>query len=299
MGGSAVYRHSSSSWNGVFGGDFNRVNGTSFDFLNPTGVRSGGGTINQRGVFGQTDFRFKDLRLFAGVRQQLTGLTNRSQFLSPSAGLTYGRGQWRARGSVYRAFRAPTLNELYREFRAGNTTTQGNIGLRPETIFGAEFGGDWVGEKSRAGVTFFRSDLNEIITNVTLSTTPALITRQRRNAGSALSRGIEVDLRHRFGAFRWDGSYIFVDSRFATGPRIPQVARHQGSSQLTWNWRRTSATASVRSASLQFEDDRNTQLLPGYAAVENILDREYLTGFTPAAQIGPPRLWRVGLRWEK
>ena len=132
-----------------------------------------------------------------------------------------------------------------------------------------------------------------------------------------MSRGIEVDLRHQFGAFRWDGSYIFVDSRFATGPRIPQVARHQGSSQLTWNWRRTSATASVRSGSLQFEDDRNTQLLPGYAAaqgvvrqqltnrlalhaaVENVLDREYLTGFTPAAQIGSPRLWRVGLRWEK
>ena len=317
VGGSAVYRHSSSSWNGVFGGDLHRVDGTTFDFLNPSGLRRGGGTINQRGVFGQTDFRYKDLRLFAGVRQQLTGLTNRSQFLSPSAGLTYGRGQWRARGSVYRAFRAPTLNEIYREVRAGNTITQGNIGLRPETFFGAEFGGDWVGEKSRAGVTFFRGDLNEIITNVTVSTTPALITRQRRNAGSALSRGIEVDLRHQFGAFRWDGSYIFVDSRFATGPRIPQVARHQGTSQLTWNWRRTSATASVRSGSLQFEDDRNTQLLPGYAAVqgvvrqqltnrlalhaavENVLDREYLTGFTPAAQIGPPRLWRVGLRWEK
>ncbi len=317
VGGSVVYRHTDSRWNGVFGGDLNRVTGTSFDFLNPTGVRRGGGTINQRGVFGQTDFRYKDLRLFAGVRQQLTGLANRSQFFSPSAGLTYGRGQWRARGSVYRAFRAPTLNELYREFRAGNTTTQGNIGLRPETLFGAEFGGDWVGEKSRAGVTFFRSELSEIITNVTLTTTPALITRQRRNAGSALSRGMEVDLRHQLGAFRWDGSYIFVDSRFATGPRIPQVARHQGSSQLTWNWRKTSATASIRSASLQFEDDRNTQLLPGYAAlqgvvrqqltdrlaihaaIENLLDREYLTGFTPAAQIGPPRLWRIGMRWEK
>ncbi len=322
VGGSVVYRHSSSMWNGVFGGDVNRANGISYDFLNPTGVRRGGGTINQRGVFGQTDFRYKDLRLFGGIREQFTGLANRTQFFSPSGGFTYGRRQWRTRGSVYRAFRAPTLNELYREFRAGNTTTQGNTALRPETLFGAEVGADWVGEHSRAGVTFFRSELSEIITNVTLSNTPALITRQRRNAGSALNRGIEIDLRHQFGFFRmgqlrWDGSYLFVDSRFGSGPRIPQVARHQGSSQLTWNWRRTSATASVRSASLQFEDDRNTQLLPGYAAIqgvvrqqltaqlsmqaalENVLDREYLTGFTPAAQIGPPRLWRVGLRWEK
>jgi len=317
VGGSVVYRHSSSAWNGVFGGDLNRVNGTTFDFLNPTGVRRGGGTINQRGVFGQTDFRYKDLRLFGGVRQQLTGLVNRTQFFSPSAGFTYGRGPWRTRGSVYRAFRAPTLNELYREFRVGNSTTLGNTALRPETLFGAEVGADWVGERSRAGLTFFRNELNEIITNVTLTITPALITRQRRNAGSALNRGIEIDLRHQFGHFRWDGSYLFVDSRFVTGPRIPQVARHQGSSQLTWNWRKTSASASLRSASLQFEDDRNTQLLPGYAAVqgvirqqltaqlamhvaiENLLNREYLTGFTPAPQIGPPRLWRVGLRWEK
>jgi outer membrane receptor protein involved in Fe transport len=316
-GGSAVYRHSGSSWSGVFGADMNRVNGISYDFLNPTGVRSGGGTINQRGFFGQTDFRYKDLRVFLGAREQLTGLTNRAQFFSPSAGFTYGRGEWRTRGSVYRALRSPTLNELYREFRAGNTVTQANPGMTPETLFGAEVGADWIGERSRAGVTFFRSELNDIITNVTLSTTPALVTRQRQNFGSALSRGIEVDLRHQFGAFRWDGSYLFVDSRFSTGLRLPQVARHYGSSQLTWNWRRTSATGSLRSSSLQFEDDRNTQLLPGYAAVqgvvrqqvtdrvslhvaiENLLNRSYLTGFTPAAQIGPPRLWRVGMRWEK
>ena len=317
-GGSAVYRHSAGSWNGVFGADVNRVNGVSYDFLNPAGVRAGGGTINQRGFFGQTDFRFKDLRVFLGAREQLTGLANRTQFFSPSAGFTYGRRQWRTRGSVYRALRSPTLNELYREFRAGNTITQANPLMTPETLFGAEVGADWIGEKSRVGVTLFRSELNDIITNVTLTSTPALITRQRRNFGSALSRGVEVDLRHQFGMFRWDGSYLFVDSRFlASGLRLPQVARHQGSSQLTWNWKRTSATASVRSAALQFEDDRNTQLLPGYAAlqgvlrqqltarlsahlaVENVLDRTYLTGFTPAAQIGPPRLWRVGMRWEK
>ncbi len=317
-GGSALYRHAGSSWNGVFGVDVNRVNGISYDFLNPTGVRSGGGTINQRGFFAQTDFHYKDLRIFLGAREQLTGLQNREQFFSPSGGFTYGRGQWRTRGSVSRSLRSPTLNELYREFRAGNTVTQANPGLTPETLFGAELGADWIGERSRAGITFFRSEMNDIITNVTLSSTPALITRQRRNFGSALSRGIEIDLRRDLGPFRWDGSYLFVDSRFVTGGlRLPQVARHQGSSQLTWRWRRTMATASIRSASLQFEDDRNTQLLPGYAAVqgvvrqqltdrlslqgamENVLDRSYLTGWTPAAQIGPPRLWRVGMRWEK
>lgn len=317
VGGAGMWRRPRANWNLLAGGDFQRVEGTSFDFLNPTGARIGGGSIFQRGLFAQSDVRVKDLRLFFGARQQFTGLTRGSEFFSPSAGFTYGRRQWRARGSAYRAYRAPTLNELYREFRAGNTVTQANAGLEPEKLFGAEIGGDYVGEHTRIGVTLFRNDLDGIITNVTLSSTPALITRQRRNFGSALSKGVEIDARRDFGRFRGEASYLFVENRFATRERVPQVAKNQGSAQVSWRGPRTMVNIGLRTASLQFEDDRNTQLLPGYAsahlyvrqdlgaqvsatiAFENLLGREYLTGFTPAPQIGPPRLWRIGLRWEK
>src|SRR5581483_8637899 len=43
-------------------------------------------------------------------------------------------------GSVYRAFRAPTLNELYRTFRVGNVVTENNGALRAERLTGAEAG---------------------------------------------------------------------------------------------------------------------------------------------------------------
>jgi hypothetical protein len=33
-------------------------------------------------------------------------------------------------------------------------------------------------------------------------------------------------------------------------------------------------------------------------AIENALDREFLTGFTPVPLIGAPFLWRGGLRWD-
>src|SRR5690606_28319876 len=98
----------------------------------------------------------------------------------------------RARGSVYRSFRAPTLNELYREFRVGNAVTQANPDLRPESMFGAEAGFDLVAESARIAVTFYRHSLDDLITNVTLSTAPELIIRQRQNAGSALARGIDI-----------------------------------------------------------------------------------------------------------
>jgi outer membrane receptor protein involved in Fe transport len=42
--------------------------------------------------------------------------------------------------SVYRAFRAPTLNELYRSFRQGNTTTQANASLTAEHLTGVDAG---------------------------------------------------------------------------------------------------------------------------------------------------------------
>lgn len=76
----------------------------------------------------------------------------------------------------------------------------------------------------------------------------------------------------------------------------------------------TTVSAGVRSFAAQIEDERNQFLLPGFAtaplrvrqrirqglsaiaAFENLLDRVFFTGYTPAPAIGAPRLWRVGLQ---
>ncbi len=50
--------------------------------------------------------------------------------------------------SGYRAFRAPTLNELYRGFRAGNVFTEANSDLRAERLTGAEGGAILTGLES-------------------------------------------------------------------------------------------------------------------------------------------------------
>ena len=95
------------------GADVYRVEGTSTDHLVPTGLRVGGGTQLQHGVYGQADATFGPVKLFAGVRHSFAG--EGSQFLSPNGGFVVGKKRLRARGSVYRSFRAPTLNELYRD----------------------------------------------------------------------------------------------------------------------------------------------------------------------------------------
>jgi outer membrane cobalamin receptor len=127
-----------------------------------------------------------------------------------------------------------------------------------------------------------------------------------------------VQADYRWRSWRLDLGYLFADSRFSTGERIPQVPKHAGNAQLTYATADTLASIGFRSYSLQYEDDRNQFKLPGYGSLqfsarqrlknslwatvslENALDHVYLTGIpTPTAPtIGAPRLWRAGLRWD-
>jgi outer membrane cobalamin receptor len=314
VGGAALWRRAERRWSLAGGADVYRVEGSSTDHLLPAGERAGGGSQLQHGLFAQSDVKAGPARFFAGLRHSFAGGDNR--FLSPSAGATAGRGRWRVRTSVYRSFRAPTLNELYREFRAGNATTRANPALRPEKLFGVEAGADWTGERGGLRLTAFRNSLTDLITNVTLSTSPTQIVRQRGNAASALSRGVEAEAHTRIGHWRGEASYLFADSRFSTRERIAQTPRHQGSAQAIYERGGTLVSAGVRSYAAQFEDDRNQFLLPGFAtvqiavrrriagalsaslAIENALDRQFLTGYSPTPAIGAPRLIRAGLRWS-
>jgi outer membrane cobalamin receptor len=314
-GGAAMWRHTRAGWHALVGADVHRVEGSSNETVPATGARrSAGGVQTQHGYFAQTDVAAGPGRMFFGLRYHFAGGGQR--FLSPSAGLAGRAGPVRWRGSVYRSFRAPTLNELYREFRAGNVFTRANPALAPESLFGVEVGADWTGEATRLSLTAYRNSLDDLITNVTLSAAPNLIVRQRQNADRALTRGVEVELKRRWGRLTGEAAYLLADSRFRSGARVPQVPKHQGSAQLAYAGRDTLLAAGLRSYSFQFEDDANAFVLPGFACahaavrrrlrrelfavaeIENLLDRRYLVGFTPTPQTGSPRLWRVGLRWE-
>ena len=299
-GGAGMWRHHSRSWNLLAGADAQRVEGTSIDTLVPTGLRIGGGSQTQQGTFVQLDAGSPSAKVFLGSRYQFTGTDQ--QFYSPSGGFTLGRRMLRARGSVYRAFRAPTLNELYRDFRAGNTETRSNAALLPETLFGAELGLDVVAENARFAVSVYRNQLDDIITNVTLSSTPQLIVRQRRNAAEALTRGVDAQAEYRWRSWRADLGYLYSDSRFQPGSgflryRSTREMRNSPTRCRT-HWCRSGFARSLCSlkmietsffcrATLLFSSLRGNDLrrsLWATAAIENLLDREYLTGIpTPTA----------------
>jgi outer membrane cobalamin receptor len=313
-GGAGLWQHHQKRWNVMVGADVDRVDGTSTDHVVGGTQRVGGGTQLQHGVYGQADGTFGPAKFFAGVRHSFAG--EGSTFLSPNGGFVIGKKRLRARGTVYRSFRAPTLNELYRDFSAGNTTTKANAALQPETMWGAEAGVDWVGETSTFRATAYRNSLDGLITNVTLSSTPTAIVRQRANAAAAVSRGFESEFRQRLHNLSGELQYLYVESRYVTGYRVSQIPKHQGTAQLTYMRGGTFVSSSLRSYSYQFDDDLNTFRLPGYASaqlvarqqlvrslgaevtLENALNHQFYTAFTPTPNIGAPRLWRVGLRWD-
>jgi len=229
--------------------------------------------------------------------------------------------------SAYRAFRAPTLNELYRNFRVGNVVTNANAGLRAERLTGGEAGIGLQKFRDRLFVRgdFFWSDIDDSIANVTLSTTPALITRQRQNLGAIRARGVELATIAKF-ARHWEisGEYLLTDStvlrfpanRSLEGLLVPQVPRHQVNFQVTYANAEWLVGAQGRFVGQQFDDDQNTLPLERFftmdaevsravservrvfVALQNLTGSRYQLSSTPVFTVGPPALFRVGARFS-
>lgn len=71
-----------------------------------------------------------------------------------------GEHAWR--GSVYKAFRAPGLNNMYRSFGSSSITIANPL-LAPETLVGKEVGWDWQDGVRSLGVTLFQADVKDVV----------------------------------------------------------------------------------------------------------------------------------------
>lgn len=229
------------------------------------------------------------------------------------------------RASAYRAFRAPTLNELYRGFRVGNTQTNANEKLVAERLTGGETGVNWTpANRVSARLTGYWTEIINPVSNFTLSVTPTLTTRERRNLGRTRSRGVEAEADFNISSYwRISAGYLFADATVRRAPQdarleglwIPQVPRNQFTLQTVYsNPRHITAAMQFRASGKQFDDDQNRLPLGGFAvidlmvarplgryveaffAVQNALDERYAVGRTPLETLGMPRMLRGGVR---
>ncbi len=155
--------------------------------------------------------------------------------------------------SLYRAFRAPTLNELYRNFRQGTTETLANSSLRAEQLTGGEASAAWhaPGQRVELRGTFFWDDIVNPIANVPMAASvctsnPAPQCQQRENLGRTRSAGFELDAEARITS-RWQftAGYQYANSvvrERARGPGARRAVGAAGAAQRFDACRRLHAT---------------------------------------------------------
>ncbi len=229
-------------------------------------------------------------------------------------------------------FRAPTLNELYRQFRVGQVLTLANYQLGPERLVGGEAGIS-VAPMPNLTVrsTWYANRVTDPVSNVTISTVGANVTQQRQNLGRTRITGLQTDVEYRAGTFwRFAGGYLYNRARVTENPAnpalvgnyLPQVPQHRGSVQVSYaNPRFATLAFELLAIGRQFDDDQNVRAVPGYAypglpkyalvsisadraigsrfdvfvGVQNLFDQEYFVGTLPTTT-GSPRMVTGGIR---
>jgi len=234
-------------------------------------------------------------------------------------------------GDIGWGFRAPTLNELYRQFRVGNTLTLPNNQLGPERLVGGEAGVSVaLASNLTWRATWFDNRITDPVSNVTISS-GATITQQRQNLGKTRVSGLQTDVEYRIGTmWRVGGGYLYDRARvteFAANPALvgnylPQVPKHRGTVQVSYtNPKFATISFEVLAIGTQFDDDQNLRAVPGYTTpglpkygtvslraarnigsrlevffgVQNLFDQEYFVMTNPTT-VGSPRLISGGVR---
>lgn len=333
----------------------------SYSSGRPQRDRSSGGRSRHAGLFGEFSAEREPLLLTASARIDRWAITHGElveRSVATGAMLTNSayasRHGWRPTGRVagamtlapglavrsaaYLGWRLPTINELFRPFRAGADATAANPDLRPERLRGAEAGLDWTRRLLKLSVTAFTNRLDDAIANVTLASGPGSFPgvgfvgnggayRQRQNIRAIHVHGVEASARWSHGPWLATFSSSLSDPRVRAsgssaalnGLRPAQTPKVAASASLGWDDGGRAATIALRFEGRRFEDDFNRQkLAPALtldgsgslpihrnfslvARAENALDAQVEAGATSDGVIErarPRTLW-LGLRFGR
>ncbi len=248
------------------GGDFRQMVGRLDETVyaangSVAGTRTSGGSQRVSGLFVQgvltpveplrieASARVDTWRSYDGTRADgtvspatVTSYADQSNSaFAPRVGVRYAvRPSLAVRGSLFQAFRAPTLSEEYRTFFAGPNVFVGNPALTPEHLTGWDAGIDWQPSPLlELRATVFTNHYRNLDDFVFLQAgpNPGGSTLQRQNLGGAHASGVEGELAlHPADALTIAGSYNYDDARAnATGAPVNRVPLQKASARITWD----------------------------------------------------------------
>lgn len=252
---------------------------------------------------------------------------------NPRLGVLYRTTEWlHLRAAAYRAFRAPTLAELYRHSAVEDQQFVPNPNLSPERLNGAEAGIDLpLLDNFDLRTTGFWAEIQDPILNVDIENdAQGNPQRQRVNERVARTFGAEVEALYEIiPELELSGSYLFNDSTLVStrpqegdlaGFQLAQIPPHTATMRAEYrNPRLVTVRLEGRFTDESFEDQEHGDHLPSvfllnltvarsvqplwnaevFFAGENLTDREYIVDHGGGVkQIGSPLLVHGGVRFR-
>jgi len=267
-----------------------------------------------------------DTRIFATGTAPTADPNRREIVLSPRIGLVRQLSrQVTVHGSGFRAFRTPTMNELYRTGQVGQEITLANAALSSERATGAEGGVTVTTSRVNWQGTYFWTEINRPVSAVLLRSTATTITNIRENLGQIQSQGLETSVELNPGrAISATAGYQYahaVVTNFSAQPSlvgnwIPDVARNTATAQVRLrNPRLGEMTLAARESGRAFDDSSNVYVLhsffqldaygerrlgkgfTAFLSLQNMLDRRADVARTPILTLGTPFVAQGGVRY--
>ena len=239
------------------------------------------------------------------------------------------------RAAAYLGWRMPTLNELFRPFRAGLDATAANAELKPEKLAGAEVGAEYAHGEMRVSLTGFVNRLKDAIANLTLGQGPGVFPgvgfvaaggtyRERENVNAVNVRGVEASAEWTRGPWQMRAGASWTHARieasgaaaFLDGLRPAQTPNFAATLAASWEQGGKGAQLVLRRVGAQYEDDLNQRILKPattfdafaswpltrrlqiVARAENLLNALVMAGINGDSSVerATPRTLWIGLR---
>lgn len=192
------------------------------------------------------------------------------------------------RGSVGKAFRAPTLNDLYSTFVWGTSVWAGSPNLDPETVVSYELGIDQkIGAAADLSLTAYHNDAKDFIGFITPDPVGNPSYREKQNIGEVSTQGLELELHYRMNE-QWsialNGTYNrSVVEKYAAdssieGNLLPESPKYKGSLSIDYaNPSLFTAKTTLRYVGDRYSDDANTEskVYDSYTIVDMHLAKKF------------------------
>ena len=254
----------------------------------------------------------------------------KDHYLSPKLTVAWQPNEsFSLRVAVGKAFRAPTIYELYKTWYYYNYQFSSNPNLKPETTTSWEIGGSAKAKatKTKLNWTYFDNKVKNLIYTAYLGKDNSFYVYKKQNAGEGRIKGLELELSQPimrkikvFGAL----THLFkakITKNSAKpkseGKRIPRVPLTTASAGVEVTHRNLTGTLTYEYTSKVYRKDDNSDKASGVPgafdsygiwnfklnaemgkatfsfAVDNVLDKDYYVSYK-----APGRTYWLGMKWS-